>query len=159
MTKLPDAIMQVSTPIEVEEPDDIVVPENYTKSQNTSFMIQEPIVIANGTNHQTSVQLQQIQTAAKKQMYEVYGMTIIQMQHNIMLLHSYNESLKLLLQEQQKRIEDLEEKVDKICTQQKEYHESFERKLSKLQEEIHNINQKDQKHLTKVKHKLKLHND
>ena len=158
--QLPDAIMQVSTPIEVEETDDVGIPENYTKSKKTTFTIQEQTAIANGTNHQNNVQLQQVQTAAKKQTCELYDISI--MQQNIMLLHIYNESLKQQLQEQQKKIKGLEEKVDKICTQQKEHHESFERKLSGLQEEIHKIKQEDQKHLTKEKHKLrnqKLHID
>ena len=85
------------------------------------------------TDYQNSVQLQDanVQTAAEKQV------------NDITTLQRQNESLNQLLQEQQKKIAALEEKVDKISIEQKQHNENFESKISTLQE-IYKMKQKDQ---------------
>ena len=118
-----DPNVQESTPTQVEENDDAGI---HDVSQEESV---------SRTNYQNSVHLQQdtnVQTAAEKR---VNDMTMSRHQ---------DESLNQLLQEQQKRIEALEERVNKITIQQKQQNENFESKIiSILQQEIHKMKQKD----------------
>ena len=84
------------------------------------------------TYYQNNVKLQQdtnVQTAAEKQLNDI-----------TMSRHQMTQ----LLQEQQKKIAALEEKVDKISIEQKQLNENFESKISKLQQEIDKMKQKDQ---------------
>ena len=111
------------------------IPTQVEETETDDAGIDDASASAITTDYQNSVQLQQdanVQTAAEKQ---VNDMTTLQHQ---------NESLNQLLQEQQKKIKALEEKVDKISIEQKQHNENFESKISTLQQEIYKMKQKDQ---------------
>ena len=114
-----DPSVPVSTPTQVEDTDDAGISD---------------VTQVSGTNYQNSVHQTNIQTAAEKQQRKVNDMIVLQ--HQI-------QPLNQLLQEQQKKIKNLEEKVNVISIQQKQH----EKEISRLQQEM---KQKDQnKQLTK----------
>ena len=115
-----DPNVPLSTPMQVEEIDDAGISD---------------VAQVSGINYQNSVHQTNIQTAAEKQQCEVNDMTVLQ--HQI-------QPLNRLLQEQQKKIKDLEEKVNTMNIQQKQHHDNFKKEISRLQQEIDKIKEKDQ---------------
>ena len=126
-----DPNVPLSTPMQVEEIDDAGISD---------------VAQVSGTNYQNSVHQTNIQTAAEKQQCKLNDMTVLQ--HHI-------QPLNQLLQEQQKKIKDLEEKVNMLNIQQKQHHDNFKKEISRLQQEIDKMKQKDQnKQLTKEVNQL-----